>query len=552
MGEDYCGFRLDEQSFEWRADKDADSRESNFSFDDDHNEVYLGVTKFRIQTGRSGIAFLNCSSILTQAPLRNLLTLNSFPDECISHCVPGDPTITCGTSVYIVCVGSLGESADTSTDNLSPWTIGKKSSRVRKVDCDFEEDKVTCIGRGSYTLRSTKYDHPRVPGLTKHVIRCEDASVPVGYVIIAYTSKMEDSIVRGPVQGRMTKTTKNEIVKLYKEGKTARQILPVLSNLGVRPQQVYNVGRNIDRRRSNRGVVKHVDFGMIDELKMDGQFLSERTFRGRSHFFKSSNTTAEILRENLVPEASLQARRDAIAEKMNAIFEEGGDVSTSKVNEKGVGQIDVTYNLAEGFYVTVFTIDALQFRIDKRISLIFARLSVRSRLEAGVASHFPDSNRIENVNRQLKSYLERRRRTLDQAINLLIEQLESAAGSLRMAPSGGGYHETMDAFDLSRFPSLSVSREVSKLPEMIWPVPCGEHRYALEKKMLEWNVQPVERGYRLSNAEGRLVGLTVLDEGELRCTAIECSKMRSLCVHRLRVISLVPGSCTEEFYVKKS
>ncbi|GMR41654.1 hypothetical protein PMAYCL1PPCAC_11856, partial [Pristionchus mayeri] len=98
-------------------------------------------------------------------------------------------------------------------------------------------------------------------------------------------------IVRGPVQGRMTKTTKNEIVKLYKEGKTARQILPVLSNLGVRPQQVYNVGRNIDRRRSNRGVVKHVDFGMIEELKMDGQFLSERTFRGRSHFFISSNTT---------------------------------------------------------------------------------------------------------------------------------------------------------------------------------------------------------------------------------------------------------------------
>ncbi|GMR41661.1 hypothetical protein PMAYCL1PPCAC_11855 [Pristionchus mayeri] len=235
---------------------------------------------------------------------------------------------------------------------------------------------------------------------------------------------------------------------------------------------------------------------------------------------------------------------------MNAIFEEGGDVSTSKVNEKGVGQIDVTYNLAEGFYVTVFTIDALQFRIDKRISLIFACLSVRSRLEAGVASHFPDSNRIENVNRQLKSYLERRRRTLDQAINLLIEQLESVAGSLRMAPSGGGYHETMDALDLSRFPSLSVSREVSKLPEVIWPVPCGEHRYALDKKMLEWNVQPVERGYRLSNAEGRLVGLTVLDEGELRCTAIECSKMRSLCVHRLRVISLVPGSCTKSSAAK--
>ncbi|GMT14642.1 hypothetical protein PFISCL1PPCAC_5939, partial [Pristionchus fissidentatus] len=673
-----------------RREEDEEDIEdySNEDIDVELPECPIGEQSFQCRTDADNLPYFMSASPMTPAPLRQLFRFR-IEEKWIGHSFPKHPHLNQAdlwTIIYPVDSESIASGDSPIDDDLyAPWTKAGRSCQTWSYPCQRKDDTITECSDGSLILRVIKYTHPVCVGLELYVARVEDSGVVTGTMLLAYTSKKfgdRNPPVRAKNK-RIDSISKREIKQGYAIGQSARAILHSLSAPGILPHQVYNQGRKMERRRSNRGRLPHIDNGKIVEWKATGDFLSERTTHGNTHYFLSTKLSKEILLSNLVEHKELMERREEIK---NQIDLWDGEIPTTRENLQGVAQLDVTFCVAEGYYLTVFAVDVHQFRVQssggvplvpvafmfsqkhdaramqyfgeyvneiidnpnlrlaglicdqeisfdhflkaefasdairvdcvlhriqnierseigrveakeiakilfgeiddfgvliggvlnsedeeharelleseelshaayawitKRLSTMYKRLSVRSRLEAGIMYPLPDSNRIESLNGQIKSFRERRRRTIDQAIALIKDQLQGVLSDFRAAESGGGYFAISEVFARKNFPSLGESLEKTSLHPELWPVPAGPARVALDKSIQKWELTPVHNGFRLESSTGELVGVTILPEHGLRCTSPACSRLKILCVHRLRVLSILSESQAEEFYLTR-
>ncbi|GMT28665.1 hypothetical protein PFISCL1PPCAC_19962, partial [Pristionchus fissidentatus] len=307
-----------------RREEDEEDIEdySNEDIDVELPECPIGEQSFQCRTDADNLPYFMSASLMTPAPLRQLFRFR-IEEKWIGHSFPKHPHLNQAdlwTIIYLVDSESIASGDSPIDDDLyAPWTKAGRSCQTWSYPCERKDGTITECSDGSLILRVIKYTHPVCVGLELYVARVEDSGVVTGTMLLAYTSKKfgdRNPPVRAKNK-RIDSISKREIKHGYAIGQSARVILHSLSAPGILPHQVYNQGRKMERRRSNRGRLPHIDYGKIVEWKATGDFLSERTTHGNTHYFLSTKLSKEILLSNLVEHKELMERREEIKKQID-------------------------------------------------------------------------------------------------------------------------------------------------------------------------------------------------------------------------------------------